>query len=182
MNSRLLLALPFLLLIAGCRTRSPVLPPTLVTHTGKLQRLANTGHDLNPLDHQERLAVGLEGDMLYREARQAYLSGDYATYVYKLNQSRKRFALLATPFAEQIQTLNGLLDHGNTLWAGQLSEIAEAQFADGNYEKAIASLEQAASADPSQAAAIQQRIGAIANTRQHARWNNLRRFGAGSGE
>lgn len=173
-----LLALLFLLLIAGCRTHSPVLPPTLVTHTGKLQRLANSGHKLDPLDHQQRLQVGIEGDMLYQQARQAYLAGDYGTYVYKLNQSRKRFAMLATPFAEQLQTLNELLDHGNTLWAAQLIERAEAQFADGNYEKAIDTFRQAAIADPAQAATVERRIAATSHARQHARWNNLGRFGS----
>jgi tetratricopeptide (TPR) repeat protein len=158
------------------------LPPTLVTHTGKLQRLANTGHDLDPLNHQQRLEAGIEGDMLYQQARKAYLAGDYGTYVYKLNQSRKRFAMLATPFAEQLQVLNKLLDHGNSLWAGQLQQLAEAQLADGSYEQAINTFRQAATADPSQATAIQNRIAATANQRQHARWNNLGRFGVGSGE
>lgn len=179
MNNRLLLPLPLLLLIAGCRTGSPVLPPTLVTHTGKLQRLANSGHDLDPLDRQQRLKVGMEGDMLYQQARQAYLARDYGSYVYKLNQSRKRFAMLATPFAEQLQTLNRLLDHGNTLWANQLTTQAEAQFADGAYEKALATLQQATLADPAQADAIRGRIAAIADARHHARWNNLDRFGDG---
>jgi tetratricopeptide (TPR) repeat protein len=176
MTNKLLL-LSLLLLLASCRSSNPILPPTLVTHTGKLQRLANSGHDLDPLSHQQRLQVGIEGDRLYQQARQAYLAGDYGTYVYKLNQSRKRFSMLATPFAEQLSTLNELLDHGNVLWAQQLSKQAEAQLADGSYEKAIESFRQAALADPSQAAAIHQRTAVVATARQHARWNNLGRYG-----
>lgn len=174
--NKLLFTIPLLLALLGCRSSKPVLPPTLVTHTGKLQRMANTGHDLDPLTHQQRLQVGVEGDRLYQQARQAYLAGDYGTYVYKLNQARKRFSMLATPFAEELSQLNTLLDAGNELWAQQLAKQAEAQLADGSFEKAIDTLRQAALADPSRAAEFQRQMANVAGARESSLWNNLKRY------